>query len=202
MGTLLQHSSFPLELSTASGSWCPSRMVPLSRDSAVNISIHSAAVHVPASRFSVLQLRHQPFLYQILTCATPRMPLSAPPPTSAVPPPLPSNYVENGRLYHGFRKGRYMYPCDEASLPQFPTILQSLSWRADCADLRGFSTGGNGSHGYLSQVLLGREARSITFDALHAQLRSRATDSRLGNWDGNMGNRYGRVSTSRNLLPT
>ena len=24
-----------------------------------------------------------------------------------------SNYLENGRWYHGFRRGIYMYPCDE-----------------------------------------------------------------------------------------
>lgn len=30
----------------------------------------------------------------------------------SVPPP-PMDYYENGRLYHGFRKGKYMYPCDE-----------------------------------------------------------------------------------------
>ncbi|OCK90767.1 LaeA-like protein [Cenococcum geophilum 1.58] len=27
--------------------------------------------------------------------------------------PVPQNYIENGRLYHGFRRGIYMYPCDE-----------------------------------------------------------------------------------------
>ncbi|KAF2140091.1 uncharacterized protein K452DRAFT_60631 [Aplosporella prunicola CBS 121167] len=26
---------------------------------------------------------------------------------------VPQNYVENGRLYHGYRRGIYMYPCDE-----------------------------------------------------------------------------------------
>lgn len=25
-----------------------------------------------------------------------------------------SNYMENGRWYHGYRRGLYMYPCDEA----------------------------------------------------------------------------------------
>ena len=39
-----------------------------------------------------------------------RMPL--PPPNTAPPP----DYLENGRLYHGYHKGSYMYPCDEASL--------------------------------------------------------------------------------------
>jgi hypothetical protein len=24
-----------------------------------------------------------------------------------------SNYLENGRWYHGYRRGIYMYPCDE-----------------------------------------------------------------------------------------
>ncbi|KAF2182567.1 S-adenosyl-L-methionine-dependent methyltransferase [Zopfia rhizophila CBS 207.26] len=27
--------------------------------------------------------------------------------------PASSNYVENGRAYHGYRRGIYMYPCDE-----------------------------------------------------------------------------------------
>lgn len=27
--------------------------------------------------------------------------------------PVAGNYRENGRLYHGYRKGIYMYPCDE-----------------------------------------------------------------------------------------
>lgn len=26
---------------------------------------------------------------------------------------LPPNHVENGRTFHGFHKGMYMYPCDE-----------------------------------------------------------------------------------------
>ncbi len=32
------------------------------------------------------------------------------------PPPMagvPSDYEENGRVYHGYRKGSYMYPCDD-----------------------------------------------------------------------------------------
>jgi 2-polyprenyl-3-methyl-5-hydroxy-6-metoxy-1,4-benzoquinol methylase len=32
---------------------------------------------------------------------------------AGAPPP---DYIENGRLYHGYRKGLYMYPCDEVSL--------------------------------------------------------------------------------------
>ena len=26
---------------------------------------------------------------------------------------VPADYEENGRLYHGYKKGIYMYPCDE-----------------------------------------------------------------------------------------
>jgi hypothetical protein len=36
--------------------------------------------------------------------------------TNATSLPVPaqySNYLENGRWYHGFRRGIYMYPCDE-----------------------------------------------------------------------------------------
>ena len=32
----------------------------------------------------------------------------------SVPP-----YMENGRLYHGYKKGMYMFPCDEVSAPGF-----------------------------------------------------------------------------------
>lgn len=28
-------------------------------------------------------------------------------------PATNSNYLENGRWYHGFRRGIYMFPCDE-----------------------------------------------------------------------------------------
>ena len=28
-------------------------------------------------------------------------------------PGVPQDYWENGRKYHGFRKGKYMFPCDE-----------------------------------------------------------------------------------------
>jgi hypothetical protein len=27
--------------------------------------------------------------------------------------------MENGRLYHGFRRGLYMFPCDEVCTPRF-----------------------------------------------------------------------------------
>jgi tRNA G46 methylase TrmB len=31
----------------------------------------------------------------------------------AAVPSLPPNHLENGRWFHGYRKGIYMYPCDE-----------------------------------------------------------------------------------------
>ena len=34
----------------------------------------------------------------------------------SIPVPVPKNHIENGREFHGFRKGIYMYPCDEVSL--------------------------------------------------------------------------------------
>lgn len=40
------------------------------------------------------------------------MPPPPPPASTAGPPP---DYMENGRMYHGYRKGTYMYPCDEVS---------------------------------------------------------------------------------------
>ncbi len=33
--------------------------------------------------------------------------------STATTPKVPKNYRENGRLYHGFRKGQYVLPCDE-----------------------------------------------------------------------------------------
>ncbi|KAI9837015.1 MAG: Secondary metabolism regulator lae1 [Sarea resinae] len=34
--------------------------------------------------------------------------------SNGLPVPLPPNHIEHGRLFHGFRKGIYMYPCDES----------------------------------------------------------------------------------------
>lgn len=31
-------------------------------------------------------------------------------------PPAQENQLENGRLYHGWRRGLYMFPCDEVRL--------------------------------------------------------------------------------------
>ncbi|TVY23017.1 Secondary metabolism regulator LAE1 [Lachnellula hyalina] len=41
------------------------------------------------------------------------MSLSTPP---APVPRIPGNYIENGREYHAFRKGKYLFPCDETEM--------------------------------------------------------------------------------------
>jgi hypothetical protein len=46
----------------------------------------------------------------------PGKPQTASKPANSPRLPVPaqnSNYLENGRWYHGYRKGIYMYPCDE-----------------------------------------------------------------------------------------
>ncbi|KAG9227985.1 hypothetical protein BJ875DRAFT_478860 [Amylocarpus encephaloides] len=40
-------------------------------------------------------------------------PCVAAPPGPAPEPRIAENYTENGREYHGFRRGKYMFPCDE-----------------------------------------------------------------------------------------
>ena len=40
--------------------------------------------------------------------------------TSLPVPPNDQPHLENGRLFHGFRKGIYMYPCDEVHLQPHP----------------------------------------------------------------------------------
>jgi len=41
-------------------------------------------------------------------------PPQAPSAFSAIPTAsMPVNQTENGRTYHGFREGKYMFPCDE-----------------------------------------------------------------------------------------
>ena len=75
------------------------------------------------------------------------MPLPAPPPLANLPPP--QNYVENNREYHGFHKGKYMFPCDEVSGPirrllQWP-VLEFFGVLANAGDF----TARDGSHGYL-----------------------------------------------------
>lgn len=36
----------------------------------------------------------------------------------------PTTYVENGREYHEFRRGTYLYPCDEVRKRYRPRLLQ------------------------------------------------------------------------------
>ncbi|TVY71330.1 Secondary metabolism regulator [Lachnellula suecica] len=43
------------------------------------------------------------------------MSLNTPPPP-ITEPRIPSNYMENGREYHGFHKGKYLLPCDETEM--------------------------------------------------------------------------------------
>jgi len=60
----------------------------------------------------------------VVAMANNGMPYSAPPPqppiNSSLPPVnlatqngAPQDYYENDRLYHGYRKGKYLFPCDE-----------------------------------------------------------------------------------------
>lgn len=57
----------------------------------------------------------------------------------------------------------------------------------------------NGSHGHLPQVLLSCQTGCPPFDAFHTELRPRATNIRSGNGHGNLGDRYGRVSSTTPL---
>jgi hypothetical protein len=125
----------------------------------------------PATWFPRVQFRHcLPFEPSMLTArAPPRMPPTAVPPLPPVGLPLnapaPSNYYENGRMYGGFRKGKYMFPNDEVIWGRFGVAL----WE-EWANM-GFCTGRDGSHGYLSQILFGRKTRSSPFDSLYTELR-------------------------------
>lgn len=75
------------------------------------------------------QFRHCiPIESSMLTArAPPRMPPTAVPPLPPVGLPLnapaPSNYYENGRMYGGFRKGKYMFPNDEVIWGRFGVVL-------------------------------------------------------------------------------
>jgi hypothetical protein len=121
-------------------------------------------------RFQFRHFRCLPIDSPMLTARAPlRMPPTAVPP---LPPaglplnaPAPSNYYENGRMYGGFRKGKYMFPNDEVIWGRFGVSL----WE-EWANM-GFCTGRDGSHGYLSQILFGRKTRSSPFDSLYTELR-------------------------------
>jgi hypothetical protein len=94
-------------------------------------------------------------------------------------PAILGNYEENGRQYGGFRKGKYMFPTDEVIYGLAASRRAGLTWS--------FFTARDGSHGYLSQVLFCCETRSSAFDALHTELRPRATDIRSRNRHRNLG---------------
>jgi hypothetical protein len=54
------------------------------------------------------------------TAERPRRNAQRSPLTGSCRLPVPaqnSNYLENGRYYHGYRRGIYQYPCDEVSRP-------------------------------------------------------------------------------------
>ncbi len=54
---------------------------------------------------------------------------------SVNPTPVePQNYIENGREYHGFRAGMYMYPCDEVSGVRMHRHLANLPLDKSVAD--------------------------------------------------------------------
>jgi hypothetical protein len=61
---------------------------------------------------------HLPHSTEFLTDRT-----SFPPSVLPLDQSIPPDYLENGRWYHGYRKGSYMYPCDEVPIPEpFETI--------------------------------------------------------------------------------
>ncbi|PQE03280.1 hypothetical protein CJF30_00005765 [Rutstroemia sp. NJR-2017a BBW] len=59
--------------------------------------------------------------------------LSSPPPPLFSNPAPPADYIENGRLYHGFRKGKYMLPIDE--------VIAANSVHGSCVLLGGWLEG-------------------------------------------------------------
>ena len=63
---------------------------------ASNGSVSSRAVAIPASP-----------AFRLFSCADTSVL------ARSLPAPVPQNYKENGRTYHGFHKGMYMFPCDE-----------------------------------------------------------------------------------------
>lgn len=60
-----------------------------------------------------------------------------------------TNYMENGRIYQGFKKDKYMFPCDEVAILTHDVV----AWGGG---LTVGILGGERSHGYLPQALPGR----------------------------------------------
>jgi len=65
---------------------------------------------------------HQAMDHEMLTLRTRRPNLISSPPATNAPAIMPDHVEENGRLYHGFNKGKYLFPCDEVNL-KCPIIL-------------------------------------------------------------------------------
>lgn len=66
--------------------------------------------------------------------------------------PIPLNdqpHLENGRLFHGFRKGIYMYPCDEVKLRRRVSTVQA-GWLTAV-----FAAARKRSAGYIPQTVSG-----------------------------------------------
>lgn len=57
-------------------------------------------------------------------------------PASSEPIVRPGNYTENGREYHGYHRGKYMFPCDEVSTNQFSGGLDGKEGKANSAAIR------------------------------------------------------------------
>ncbi|KAJ8605672.1 hypothetical protein MRB53_041389 [Persea americana] len=80
----------------------------------------------------------------------PLRPLSSPRPLP-IAQAAPAYHEENGRLYHGFHKGIYMYPCDEVcSLGHHGLTYTDVV------------LGRKGAHGYLPSTLSDREEAGTT----------------------------------------
>lgn len=82
---------------------------------AVTFSALSAKPRVPAIRIDRPK-NSLSFLDRfMLTFPARRIPHSSPPTMTleSAQYAKPRDYMENGRLYHGYRKGKYMFPCDE-----------------------------------------------------------------------------------------
>lgn len=62
-----------------------------------------------------------------------------------VPVPVPKNHTENGREFHGFRKGIYMYPCDEVSSH---SVLRGGGYGQCDAHMALWYAARKGSHGH------------------------------------------------------
>lgn len=112
-----------------------------------------------------------------------------------------SNYLENGRYYHGYRRGIYQYPCDEVSSFSLPCRNKTKQPKTKQPVLTR-SAAREGPHGHLPQAVL-RGAERLAAPGPRATTR-RNSHSRSGHRHRHLGDRHGRVSwalhsASRNL---